>query len=104
MKWMFLPLKRYADFDGRSRRLEYWMFQLFIWIVIGVPVIATIAMTDMSGASEYDGGEASPFIGLPLVFVGLFYLAMIVPMIAVTVRRLHDRDMSGWFFLINFVP
>ncbi|MEZ0244289.1 MAG: DUF805 domain-containing protein [Sphingomonas sp.] len=111
MKWMFLPLKRYADFDGRSRRLEYWMFQLFLVIVFAIVVAFTIAMARPGeGLSDglYDGttsaGDPNPLIGLPIVLGGIFWLGILVPSIAVTVRRLHDRDMSGWFYLISFVP
>jgi uncharacterized membrane protein YhaH (DUF805 family) len=101
---MFLPLKRYADFDGRSPRIEYWMFTLFTWIVIiGLGAI-TFALAPPNDLSGDPAAEVNPMFGLPLVLIGLFYLAILIPSIAVTVRRLHDRDMSGWFYLINFVP
>ncbi|MFV0625265.1 DUF805 domain-containing protein [Sphingomonas sp. ac-8] len=93
MDWMLLPLKRYADFSGRSRRREYWMFQLFYGIVIAVLVGLAFLMGDPNSPATF-----------PLILLGLFVLATIVPAIAVQVRRFHDQDKSGWFVLINFVP
>ncbi len=105
MEWMILPLKRYADFEGRSRRLEYWMFQLFIWIVICVLVgLAFLLGGPGSFDPESGGREPGPLFWLPMAVFGIFFLAIIVPSLAVTVRRLHDRDMSGWFYLISFIP
>jgi len=105
MEWMFLPLKRYADFSGRSRRMEYWMFILFTTIV-GI-VLAGPTFFSIMSASVADpmSVEADPFAGLGtlgfagLGLYGLFVLAILIPSIAVTVRRLHDRDMSGWWYL-----
>lgn len=101
MKWMFLPLKRYADFEGRSPRIEYWMFALFTWLIIIGLVAIAFAMSDHSGAAR---DEPDPQFGILFMLAGIFWLALLVPSIAVTVRRLHDRDMSGWLYLINFVP
>ncbi|MCW3849407.1 DUF805 domain-containing protein [Sphingomonas sp. LB-2] len=108
MKWMFLPLKRYADFDGRSPRIEYWMFHLLMWGLILPLFFVPFMLVDgfaLSGETPSgEGGEPNPLIGLPMVIGVLVYLALWIPSLAVTIRRLHDRDMSGWFFLINFVP
>jgi len=98
MKWMLLPLHRYADFQGRSRRLEYWMFTLFVTLcamALGALVLVFAGL----GSSEPSG-----FTGTLIVILGLAYLAILVPSIAVQVRRFHDRDMSGWFVLLNFIP
>lgn len=95
MEWMVMPYKRYADFSGRSQRTEYWMFMLLYLIVI-VALLALSAALDGLG-----GGTMSSIFIAPLV---IFIIASIVPMIAVTVRRLHDQDKSGWFYLINFIP
>jgi uncharacterized membrane protein YhaH (DUF805 family) len=79
-------LKKYADFSGRARRTEYWLFVLFNM------VIAVLL-------SVIDYVLSSPgIIGL------LFALAILLPSIAVGVRRLHDTDRSGWWLLIAFVP
>ena len=95
MQEMILPLKRYAQFEGRANRREYWMFQLFLWIVstvLMVPLIAGLVMqSDMLGIASI------------ILFV-VFWLATFVPVIAVTVRRLHDCNQSGWMYLLAFVP
>lgn len=99
MEWMIMPYKRYADFTGRSQRQEYWMFQLFLLIVYVVLFLLTGALG--SGGDPSDPGALST-IGWMVLMV--FWLGTIVPAIAVTVRRLHDQDKSGWMILISLVP
>ncbi len=95
MDQLILPLKRYAQFDGRANRREYWMFQLFMLIVsvvLMVPMITALVM-------QSDGlGIAS------IILFVLFWLATVLPVIAVTVRRLHDCNQSGWLYLLAFIP
>lgn len=104
MEWMLMPLRRYADFEGRSRRMEYWMFYLFT-LLIGVAaaiVIGAIALLTYSiGMSE--SGMTMVLIPLYLLLV-VGSLALIVPTLAVAVRRFHDQDKSGWMILISFIP
>lgn len=96
MEYMLMPLKRYADFSGRSRRKEYWMFFLLVVIVYFVLAFLTggLAAADSSGAASLAGS-------IPLL---IFALAIIIPSLAVQVRRFHDQDKSGWFVLLNFIP
>jgi uncharacterized membrane protein YhaH (DUF805 family) len=109
LEWMILPLKRYADFSGRSRRSEYWWFAvlnaLVAVVLIGLMLAGGFSAASLAGAG---GGGASPelvaqslgpvfYIGAGLI--GLWVLAIFIPSIAVGVRRLHDRDMSGWWYL-----
>ena len=104
MNYMLLPLKRYFDFSGRSRRKEYWMFVLFV--VIGE--IVTMILDSVlglggttTGTSEFGDGTASAsFNSSGGILTLIFVLAMIIPGIAVAVRRVHDSDKSGWFVLI----
>jgi uncharacterized membrane protein YhaH (DUF805 family) len=100
MEWMLMPLKRYADFSGRSRRKEYWMFVLFTTIVM-VALFAIVAM--LGGGLEGMAEGGGIFAGAGLIVL-LFALALIVPSIAVQVRRFHDQDKSGWFVLLNLIP
>ncbi len=93
MEWMLMPLKRYADFSGRSRRKEYWMF------LLGV-VIAAIVLGIIEGIL----GMSGMFGGLYGPLSMLLILGIIIPSIAVQVRRFHDQDKSGWFVLIGFIP
>lgn len=101
MEWMLLPYRRYAEFSGRSRRREFWMFFLFMTIV----QIACVTLMFMGGMmGSVDGAPVSPLFWLGLVAVIIFALGSIVPNIALQVRRFHDQDKSGWFVLLNFVP
>ena len=111
MGYMFLPLGRYFDFSGRSRRLEYWLFMLLqtivLTVLLGMVFAALIEAVDSDGVMR-DDGEAwfwSTQGGLvPLILVCVFWLLFIIPTIAVQVRRFHDQDKSGAWVLINFIP
>jgi uncharacterized membrane protein YhaH (DUF805 family) len=98
MDWMLMPLKRYADFNGRSRRKEYWMFALFTFIVYAV-LYALMFM-----GMNYETGQPGVLGMLAMGLLGLFALGVLVPSIAVAVRRFHDQDKSGWFVLLAFIP
>ena len=102
MEWMFMPLKRYADFQGRSRRMEFWMFFLFLFIVsfvlqILAGILAAGSMSVDPNTGAVVGGAGMGLIGIIIL---VFQLAVLVPSIAVGVRRMHDQDKSGWFILI----
>lgn len=92
MKWFIKCMKHYADFSGRARRMEYWMFVLCC-VVLLIP--ATV-LDNVLGLQVADGT------------VGIFYcltaLALFIPSIAVAVRRLHDTGRTGWWYLICLVP
>jgi uncharacterized membrane protein YhaH (DUF805 family) len=94
-EWFLSVLKnKYADFEGRARRKEYWMFVLFQFIIfVGVMVLSTV------------GGMISSILGLlfSLVFL-VIALGLLVPGLAIAVRRLHDTGRSGWFILLSMVP
>jgi uncharacterized membrane protein YhaH (DUF805 family) len=99
MEWMLMPYRRYADFSGRSRRKEYWMFQLLVVIVY---IVASVIMGMGAPSIDPQTGELSG--GGALITVGsgillLFWLGTIIPAIAVAVRRMHDQDRSGWWVL-----
>lgn len=99
MNWMLMPLKRYADFSGRSRRTEYWMFTLgyvIVLVVLGILMGIGGALGDPNGVS----GLSITAIAL----IGIVVLALIIPSLAVQVRRFHDQDKSGWFVLLGFIP
>jgi len=101
MEWMLMPLRRYADFSGRSRRKEYWMFALGVFIVyVALMILGFMVLGGLDSAADGGGMLASSAI-IPLA---LFALAIIVPSIAVQVRRFHDQDKSGWFVALNLIP
>ncbi|MBE0631236.1 MAG: DUF805 domain-containing protein, partial [Burkholderia vietnamiensis] len=86
-------LNQYAKFDGRARRAEYWYFALLTGIVSIVCQVVAAAAEDPSAIAM-----------LLMVVVALASLALVLPSLAVTVRRLHDTDRSGWFVLITLIP
>jgi uncharacterized membrane protein YhaH (DUF805 family) len=97
MEWMLLPYKRYADFSGRSSRKEFWMFVLFL-VIVTLALVSAAVIVSPHGAKNHGAG---------LVFfaaLGLFWLGSLVPYIAVHVRRFHDQDRSGWFYLLGAIP
>lgn len=86
MDYYIAVLKKYAVFSGRARRKEYWMFVLFNFIIsFIISLIGT-------------------FIETLLFLQYLYMLAILIPGIAVTVRRLHDTNRSGWWYFIVFIP
>ncbi|MCW5206232.1 DUF805 domain-containing protein [Desulfobulbus sp. F5] len=91
MNWYLEVLKQYAVFSGRARRKEYWMFTLFSLIVSLILGIAEWILGDVTGAD--------------LSIISLLYnLAIMLPSIGVSIRRLHDIDRSGWWLLLSFIP
>ncbi|MEU6162788.1 DUF805 domain-containing protein [Streptomyces tanashiensis] len=85
MNWYLDVLKKYAVFNGRARRKEFWMFELFN-IIISI----VLNVVDMS---------------LDIQLLSLIYtVGIFLPSLAVTVRRLHDTGRSGWWVLIGLVP
>jgi uncharacterized membrane protein YhaH (DUF805 family) len=93
MDWATLPLKRYAEFTGRSRRKEYWMFTL---LAIGIYIVASI-LDRIAGMNGMIAGRYGPI-------TTLVALGLLVPSLAVSIRRLHDSDRSGWWLLLGLVP
>ena len=103
MEWMLMPYRRYADFSGRSRRMEYWMFTLLSAIVGTVIVLLMFGGMPLDAMSDPNAlaADAQPgalfYVGA--VIAAVWGLGSLIPSIAVTVRRFHDRDMSGWWYL-----
>lgn len=85
LDWAMRPLKRYAQFSGRAPRAEYWWFYLAYMILYFVLAILT---------------RISSVFGI----LGIVFLGLIIPMIAVGVRRLHDTDRTGWWLLAPAAP
>jgi uncharacterized membrane protein YhaH (DUF805 family) len=86
MKWYIKVLKQYADFRGRARRMEYWMFTLFHFLFAITAIFLDAAAN------------------LKIGIYSLYMLAMFIPGLAVTVRRLHDTGKSGWMILVALIP
>lgn len=92
MNWYVAALKKYAVFEGRAQRKEYWMFVLFT-IIFGV---IAIVLDNISGL-VYQSFKFG-------IFYCLFSLAVLLPGLTVMVRRLHDIGKSGWMIFINLIP
>jgi uncharacterized membrane protein YhaH (DUF805 family) len=92
MNWYLKVLRQYTDFNGRARRTEYWMFVLFnlifAFIAIFIDNILNISIEGVGYGPIYS----------------LYSLIVIIPGLAVTIRRLHDVGKSGWMLLIAFIP
>lgn len=81
MKWYLKVLQNYANFNGRARRKEYWMFFLF-----NVLISAVLGVIDGSAGNQ--------------VLSNVYTIALLLPSLAVAVRRMHDVGKSGWYILI----
>ncbi|MBO4254267.1 DUF805 domain-containing protein [Streptomyces griseorubiginosus] len=88
MSWFLEVLKKYAVFNGRARRKEYWMYTLFVGIIYVVLSVLSVAT------------KSSAFS----ILLVIFWLAILLPSLAVGVRRLHDTGRSGWWLLFGIVP
>lgn len=95
MQQMIAPLKRYAQFSGRASRREYWMFQLFT-LLVPLPLYAGLGIGLVC--------DLLPLFYASVALFAIFWLGTIVPHFALSVRRLHDVEQSGWMFLLAFVP
>ena len=92
MDWFVGCLKKYAVFEGRARRREYWFFVLFA-VLIHIVLNIVDRMLGMYSAENGIGIRG-----------GIFSLAILIPSLAVGARRLHDTGRSGWWLLIGLVP
>ncbi len=92
MEWYIKVLTNYSNFDGRARRMEYWMFQLINFLITtGLLIIGSLL--------------GLGFGVFPFAFISIIYsIGLFIPSIAVTVRRLHDTGKSGWMILLGFIP
>lgn len=92
MNWYLKVLRNYFGFSGRARRKEYWMF-----VLINILIAIALAVVDnVIGTIDAETG-----LGL---LNGIYSLLVLIPGIAVSVRRLHDRDKSGWWMLLVLIP
>ena len=89
--------ENYANFKGRARRSEYWYFVLGqILIVLGIVMIGSLIGTFL--------GSAEDGFFIAFGFSGFYFLAILIPYLALVVRRLHDIGKSGWFYFVRFIP
>lgn len=102
MEWYLKVMRdNYANFKGRARRKEYWMYTLIFTVLL--IALMTIMFSVLSFSDE-TGIETGPGVYLTVILVIVFLFAHFIPTIALTVRRLHDTGKSGWWYLIVLVP
>jgi uncharacterized membrane protein YhaH (DUF805 family) len=94
MEWYLLVLKKYAEFNGRARRKEYWMYALINILIIFVLEIAGFALIKNVTVVGY----------IFLALLGIYSLATLIPSLAVGIRRLHDTGKSVWWIFISLIP
>lgn len=99
MNWYLQVLKKYAVFNGRARRKEYWMFTLFNIIF----AILAVILDYLLGTTIIELGTGIEGLGYGLFYI-LYALAVLIPGLAVSVRRLHDIGKSGWMLLLYLIP
>ena len=92
--------EKYVTFSGRASRSEYWYFFLFYFLV---GVALTMLFFLMGGMNAIETQDFSGIVMIPVVLGGLFALAMILPMTSAVVRRFHDRNLSGWWYLASIL-
>lgn len=90
---------RYTDFQGRSRRSEYWWVQLFNFLVMAVGMVLAGILGSIGASSDGPG----PLAYLVFIVLVLYALAVLIPGIALTVRRLHDVNITGWILLAALI-
>lgn len=96
MSYYFRTLRyQYADFEGRTRRRDYWRFMLIHLLI----VVLTQFVISLSEAAI--GGKV---LAAVLLLLSLWLLGTLIPVLALIVRRLHDIGRSGWWVLANFIP
>ena len=107
LDWMILPFKRYAEFSGRSRRMEYWSFALLTFVVyvvcLAIMMAGGLSLAALSNPEMAAAQQPGALVYVGGGLVGIFALAAFIPNLALNVRRLHDRNMSGWFLLLLIV-
>ena len=94
MNWYLKCFKQYADFNGRARRTEFWMFNLFTLIVLFICIFCDVFL---GFESFYNDPEYGPI-------TSIYFLFSLLPGLSVIVRRLHDVGKSGWFYFLALIP
>ena len=100
MNWYLKVLKHYVDFSGRARRKEFWMYSLFSMIFA---IVAMILDKLLGTTFDFDLYGQSLDFGFGWLYL-IYGLAVSIPGLAVSIRRLHDIGKSGWSYLISLIP
>jgi uncharacterized membrane protein YhaH (DUF805 family) len=102
MNWYMEVLKKYAVFNGRARRAEYWWFFL---INLAIGLVFYVLSLLVAGATSNSGSNSGSFLSIGISCIsGLYSLAVLLPALGVGIRRLHDIGKSGWWYFIALIP
>jgi len=95
MEWFLKTVKEnYANFEGRARRKEFWTFVLFVFLISVALNIVAVILSFISGA----------LAGIVYFVAGIVSLGLLIPNLAVSVRRLHDTSNPTWYIVLAFIP
>ncbi len=98
MEWYLMVWRKYAEFDGRSRRKEYWMFTLFnLLAIFALAALGVAGGVMLASTGKVDSENSVPFLFIP---IGIYALAALIPSISAATRRFHDIGKSGWLLLL----
>ena len=110
LEWALLPYRRYAQFSGRSQRAEYWwftaLFALVILLAAGLVWMSGVdvpALFVQKGPVRAELVFVNPFADVVIGLSGIFFAGSLLPSLAVSIRRLHDIERSGWWYLGNTI-
>jgi uncharacterized membrane protein YhaH (DUF805 family) len=110
MRWMIMPLRRYADFRGRSQRIEYWMWVLFQIIVFAV-LVTLDNLLGLGGSYRTAGAPGGNSLTFAIgayasggLLTWIFWLLALIPNLSAQVRRMHDSDRTGWWIVMPIAP
>ncbi|MEZ5064070.1 MAG: DUF805 domain-containing protein [bacterium] len=92
MKWYIQAIRSFTNYAGRSRRREFWFFQLFNFLFLAVLFAADVFVGTYDAESDF------------ALFSGLYSVVSFLPGLAVSVRRLHDTNRRGWWVLLGLIP
>ncbi len=108
MHWMFLPLRRSFDYAGRSCRMEFWMYFILQTVlptlIMMVGLYQGLVAVGEHGNADNAVETATTYFGPTISLTGLVIIALLIPGIALQVRRFHDQDRSGLWVLLNLIP
>lgn len=109
MRWYLAALKKYITLRGRARRKEFWIYTLIdrlIQLIFMGIIVAFISLTPPDTPTRNGNLDNISAFGVmvSMVLFFIYLLATMLPTLAVTVRRLHDTDRSGWWIFIGLVP
>jgi len=93
---------QYATFSGRARRSEFWFWYLFL-VIVGTVAGALLGTVGVASLDTTTGTFGAGYF-VVVALISIVWLALLLPTLAVSVRRLHDQDKSGFFWFMSFIP